>query len=185
MSKFFVSFDNERQIENYLASYMTENGSCPISGDPVDMLFRQHKFGPYGVADLVSIAFIPAGLCVNIIEIKNESLKASHVAQLSRYMAAARHYVEMITPSLVGANVVSVKGILAGPFDGGDLAFLLRHLKWISVYDIKVSVDTGIEISEVSDDWIKPSARKKDQIEVFRDIQAEYDANSHIINGGW
>lgn len=148
-----IIWESEKELEDYIYSKL-ENSYNPINGDDINWCARQVEIGPYGIIDLITIAFHPceyhAGIDITIIEVKKEIITAKAFAQLARYMKGIRHYFE----SYENKVSYSVRGILVAPdIDKSDSSiYLINECEDISVYLSKMNLESGVEF-EHQENW--------------------------------
>lgn len=86
-----IKFESEKHLEDFIYNYYKETGKCLIDDQEYGFCSRQFRAGPYGVCDLVFFDYSEAdeaspSMCsVFVVELKNEPVKPSDVAQICRY----------------------------------------------------------------------------------------------------
>lgn len=155
-----IPFPSEKFIEDFVCSRIGADRECPVSGEFVNIAYRQKEIKGYGVTDVIKIMVYPGYVQVVVLELKNEPLKEAHISQLARYMRGVERVVKKYERAMPDGWEISVYGELAGPFDKnkGDLPYLLSLLNdRITVYDLSASMDDGFSASIVSDGWYSTS----------------------------
>ena len=56
---FEIPFPSERFIEDYAQHCIEQDGVCPISGEEVDHVLRQHEIKAYGRTDIIKLMVSP------------------------------------------------------------------------------------------------------------------------------
>jgi len=151
-----VEFPSEKAIEDYVESKILKDRICPISGDEVDELIRQHPIEGYGAADIVKMSFGPQVVVITVLELKKETLKEAHLSQLARYMRGIERQATGYMKKVRGLEVY-VQGELAGPFDpaANDLCFLSERLDDIDIFQVELSMDHGFAARPIGSGWYK------------------------------
>jgi len=169
-----LDFPSENFIENYLISKIDADNHCVVADEEVDGAFRQVDLGSYGIADIVKFIWHPDMMVITVMELKNETLKPAHLAQLCRYVTCvkniAKRYQRFIN--------IEVYGELVGPFEkSNDLPYLINHIdENISVYDLRLSLDSGVVSDGVGRGWYKDDKAStyfpviKKSLRVIRDV---------------
>lgn len=153
---FKFEFPSERDLEDYIWHELVHSNTCPIAGEEVSFAYRQMGIPGYGITDIVKVAVFNHRTDITILELKNETLKESHLSQLARYMRGVERWAsryERFFPK----HQVCITGELAGPVNPGsnDLVFLASRMDDIAVYDIGVSMESGFHSGMVGDGWFK------------------------------
>lgn len=143
-----ISFASEKDLELLLfdnKEWLIANlGICPDS-----KFYRQVNIAPYGIMDILVISESDGHVSFTIIELKNQNITRSDMAQLSRYM----RYFEILESNLT--SMVGCRGILLGPesFTGtqSDDVFLAQNLSEIDVYSLKIDPMSGLSATLIQD----------------------------------
>lgn len=170
-----LPFPSERAIEDYVFDHICEHQQCPITEQEFQLVFRQVNLGPYGIADIVKVDYSPDAIYVTVLELKNELLNPSHVAQLARYIAGLNHILGPYGGLLQTKTGVSLSifGELAGPFDknANDLPFLSDILEdRISIYDLSLTYDEGFKSDFIESGWTKTLPKQKPLKKQIREV---------------
>lgn len=165
-----IPFPSEKFIEDYVFESINENAQCPVSGQDVDYVLRQHEITGYGVSDLIKICVRDSNIYITVLELKNEPLKEAHLSQLARYMRGIQRQLHRYQK--IGYQI-HIDGELAGPVRSdkdSDFVFLIGRLTDISVYKIKLSMAQGFEAERVSTSWFNSSENLSGAYPVIKDL---------------
>lgn len=148
-----IEFPNERAIEEYVYRSVMDGKDCPITATHPNAVFRQYEIKGYGITDLVYLNIYPGMVRVQIVELKNETLKESHLSQLKRYMVGMRRYLWRHNDLAEKAGwEIDVHGVLAGPFeaDRNDLVYLYDGMEDVEIFGLSLSMEDGFLVREIS-----------------------------------
>jgi len=145
-----IKFDSENALETFLFENreFVEDSIGLLAGE----LHRQVDFGCYGRVDFIHAAYVPDDIgpsIITVIELKNESIKASHAAQLCRYMTAIQEFID----GRFSDGDYMVNGVLIGPKTFPDLSdncFLLQNISNVNCFEFSLCVD-GLKFSLISE----------------------------------
>lgn len=151
-----ILFDSEKSLEQFIIDEFNNEGICIIDGDEYDECISQFDTKTYGIPDLL---FIRVGvdidenenpfetLTVHIIELKNEPIKMSNIAQIARYKTyfdrAYSGFSVEVRSSLVVPKSVGI---------GDDICWVVNHINDIDVYEFTLNPSTGIRF-RASHSW--------------------------------
>jgi hypothetical protein len=162
-----IKFESEKKLEEFIADCFHENSHCIVCGDYYEGLVRQFNAGEYGIPDLVfySEDIDEEGQSnykrLHVIELKNEPIQSSHIAQIARYkryfeLAFKNHEVDMQFTLVVPKSVE----------ESGDTMWLIDSLENIKIVEFSLSPKTGIEFKE-SSGWYKVGKCYKGALDLF------------------
>lgn len=165
-----LPFPSEKFIEDFVVSDTEKYGYCPLTELEPKKIYRQKNLGVYGIPDIVYLVLEPGGIRFEVVELKNETLREKHVAQLCRYMVGVQSMAQGYSKRM--KSDIYVTGALAGPFDAQscDLPFLVNLLPGsIRLFDIKLTMEEGFTAEEVGRGWLRGSGSAKPPLGVARD----------------
>ena len=179
--KHTLPFPSEKAIEDYVFDCIKIMNRCPIDNGQYEFVFRQVNLGPYGIADIIKVqiplnkTYVPDGLYITVLELKNETLKPSDVAQLSRYMAGMTKILEPYKRRLEKKTGfgIWIYGQLAGQFDkdANDLPFLLDLLnEEIDVYDLSMTYGSGFLSKMINKGWSRKIPKQRPLKDLVREV---------------
>ena len=153
---FDLDFPSEKFIEDYVEHCIAHTETCPIDGEQVSYVLRQHEIKAYGRTDIIKLRVSPGALDIYILELKNEPLNELHLAQLARYMAGAKRQAERYQNRFPD-YLIEVHGQLAGPFVPGanDFVWMLEQTESIDAFALSISISEGFVSEEISRGWFK------------------------------
>lgn len=165
-----IKFESEKKLENFIVDCFNEDGIFIVNDEEYDHLEQQFDAGKYGVPDLVfyssDIEDIDEDTQINkkrlhVVELKNEPIQLSHVAQIARYkryfeLAFKRHEVDMQFTLVVPESVSESK----------DVMWLIESLDNIKIVEFSLNPKTGIKFKE-SCGWYKVDESYKSAMDIF------------------
>ena len=171
-----IDFPSERVLEDYIFGEIIGGRECPISGHVSSLGFRQFHLGDYGIPDILKIRHQDGTIEITVLELKVETLKATHLAQLCRYVSG----VESLVSRYKGRFNIKVVGELAGPLDtSSDFVFLCNHIgDHITIHDMSLTFDLGFKSTQAANTWGVIGGTAGDSKEFAREI---YDTQIDII----
>ena len=142
-----IRFETEKDMEDAICAAITRDGVCPISGELVNVMYRQPTIPGYGRPDVVKVTYWRGGGSIAIMELKNEPVQPDHLNQVSRYMTGLRRALERL-----GIDI-SVAGQVVGTDLNRDYCWLFQECS-IEVYTLGIDFDRGIDVRQV-EGWHK------------------------------
>lgn len=182
-----VPFPSEKFVEDYIFDFIRREKECPLSGMNVTSSVRQYEIKGYGITDIIKIEVSPYSVDVTILELKNETLKESHLGQLARYMRGADRVANRYRRFLPNDWDINIRGELAGPFDSSsnNLVYLSELLQEkISIYELSLSMQDGFRSSDIGSGWFNHgenlAAHKQIVKKVFWEVaELNYGLSKH------
>jgi hypothetical protein len=150
-----ISFNTEKDFEDLL--FENQELLINLLGlSPETKIVRQFSLHPYGVCDLLctSISDINEGIkriAVNLVELKNTTIKSEHLHQCARY----KTFFDNL--SIDGFSIdfsCHLIGMDTFKKDNSDLVFLCQSIDWLSVYECVLNPLHGLEFKFTSG-WMK------------------------------
>ena len=165
-----IKFESEKHLEDFITQQFNNDGLCIVDGEQYEHMERQFTAGLYGVVDLVFYSSYTAqdwnGLeidrkVIHVIELKNEPMKLSHIAQLSRY----KRYFDL---AFEGANIELHYSLVVpeSVSKSDDAKWLIDSLKDINVIEFTLDPINGIRFDR-SIGWMKTDETYKDAMGIF------------------
>lgn len=123
--------------------------------------YRQFKLGGYGIVDIMNVTYDSHldMISIQLVELKKESLKVSHLIQICRYVSGLRSMIDGVDTKKLLYNT-RVYGVLIVPKvdTNSDLIFLSNLLEDIRIYSYKFSLEKGLLFEPVGKDWFLKDA---------------------------
>lgn len=158
-----INFESEKCFEDFITQQHESEGICIIDECEYEKCYRQFDTKTYGIPDLVFVGSYmdlskdnePIEVHrIHVVELKNEQIKTSNLAQISRYKtyfdrAFSGHNVEL------SFSLVVPKGVI----DCDDACWLINSLEGIDVYEFYLDPSEGIKFkltcgwSRISEDF--------------------------------
>lgn len=154
-----IKFETENDLEMLLYQSFKEDGLLLVNGEFYDDCIRQFDTKSYGIPDLVFYSDeieidennnkTVMNKLIHVVELKNEPIKMSHIAQIARYKTYFERATSEMHCSLYFSLVVP-EGI--GKSD--DVCWVINSLEDIDVYEFSLDPREGIEF-HASGGWYK------------------------------
>jgi hypothetical protein len=179
---FEIPFPSERFIEDYVQNRIERDRVCPISGEGVDHLLRQHEIKAYGRTDIIKLMVSPGLLEIVILELKNESLSEVHLSQLARYLVGMNWQAQRYRARFPGYEIM-VRGELAGPFDASanDLVWMVPCLRYVDIYGLSADLEEGFTSTRIGTGWHKRDEDLKGGRKIARLVGGEIFALEEAV----
>ncbi len=165
-----IKFESEKHLEMFIADCFDSDNVCLIDNEEYDECVSQFDTKSYGMPDLVFHSTYSELdddenefeiRKVHVVELKNEQIKLSHIAQIARY----KTYFER---ALNGFNVEMKFSLVVpdGVVNNDDCCWLINSLDEIDVYEFKLNPKAGIEFNK-SKGWYKNGVKYNSAIEML------------------
>lgn len=165
-----IKFESEKCFEDFLYKEFQEDGICLVNDEEYQDCIKQFNTGSYGIPDLVYYSSDYEiineeeqikHMRIHVVELKNEPIKLSHIAQIARYKTFfSRAYsgfdVEMEFSLVVPEGVKS----------SDDCCFMTNALDGISIYEYKLNPRTGISFDQ-SSGWHRVNVDNQIALDLF------------------
>ena len=164
-----VKFNSEKDLEDYICEHIDNHGVCPVTGENVELWWRQVNFGGYGIADIIKVQFDPEGdIYVTVLELKNEKITSKCIAQTLRYRTCLKEFVsEKFNNHDEKIHIYSeILGTRLSMQD--DTCYLVNNLENLSVYSFEIDVDNGFSVNSIGKGWSR--------------TDPEFNDNKNIVN---
>lgn len=146
-----ISFDTEKCFEDFLF----ENQQIIIDSlelYPNTKILRQVQLGHYGICDLLCISGQSINdklkyLKIDLIELKNTSIKSDHIIQCARYKT---FFDNLSLEDFEIEFSCHLIGMATFKNDLSDLVFLCQSIEWLCVYECLLSPFEGLEFKLTS-----------------------------------
>jgi len=163
-----IALESEKQLEDYLYGRMS-GGDCVITGGAVDQVYRQFDLGVYGFIDLVGFYRNEDDktITMTIYELKKDTLKCAHYAQISRYKTGFDKLIEIIAFDF-GYSLDFEYILIGSDIDHqNDAGYLGDTLDWLNIYTFSIDMHTGIDFSH-QDGWHREGEEFEKQIATIK-----------------
>ena len=167
-----VKFNSEKDLEDYICEYMEKHGQCPVTGENVELWWRQVNFGGYGIADIIKAYFDPNGdIYLTVLELKNEKITSKCLAQTLRYRTCVKEFIgERFNKHEEKIHVYSeILGTRLSMQD--DTCYLVNDLESLSVYSFEIDVDNGFSVESIGKGWSRTNPEFKDNKDIVNQIR--------------
>lgn len=188
MDASYAKFESEKAIEDYVFEKILSEHACPVSNEPVDLVYRQFIIDNYGICDLIKIKVSDTGVVVTILELKNEPFRISHLLQVARYRAGLAH---AFYPYYKAGFRISIFCQLAGPylidnFPPEEVCLLSQFTNNnIEIFDLSLSFESGFLSRNIKESYWKtcsPPKMKKQVRAVFSEFKAFESFKKNLEN---
>lgn len=146
-----ISFDSEKELEETIIEYVEINGVSPFTNRTVVDYHQQLNIEPYGIADLMFETTSNIGgkkqRHLEIIELKNNTLKPEHIGQLARYLSPVlREIQRRRKDEPVGVSIV-IQCFLVGPDidHSKDTGFLMDAINGFDIFTFTFDALHGVK----------------------------------------
>lgn len=177
-------FSSEESLESYLHEEM-KSGYNPISDEHIDGVIRQFDTVSYGIIDLICYSkprFLDGELMaepsLTVIELKNEPINNSAVAQIARYK---RFFERAADDSLLNIPEDCISYVLVGPdiVRGTDTCYLTDSMDWLTTIIFKLNPRNGITFEE-SRGWTRTKEDFSSVSNINNLLEPEYSVSDKI-----
>lgn len=147
-----ISFDSEKCFEQFIIQEFEKDNVCIIDDCEYQECVSQFDTKTYGIPDLVFVGFDfdldkddnPIERArIHVVELKNEQIKLSHIAQIARYKTYFQRAFDGKEVDLSFSLVVP-KGVGAGD----EVCWVINHLDEIDIYEFELNPSEGIEFRQ-------------------------------------
>ena len=144
-----ITFDSEKELEDYIFDYMGQYKYSPITGENVSFCERQVKLGPYGVIDILATDISSSDkdefeykVTYTVLELKKQILNTKSVSQISRYILGLSNH---LCDSNLEYEWEICGELIAIEIDHQcDTGFLIDIANGVNSYLVEFDLDNGI-----------------------------------------
>lgn len=146
-----VSFESEKELEDYIVEYINENNYNPVNGDDVLFLERQVDLGAYGIIDILLVNIEPDGkdeftVTYTILELKKERIDEKTITQISRYIIGLKQFLLEKRNSHIKWRINGQ--VIATKVDNNNgTGFLIDIVSSIDCYLAAFDLNTGMKFT--------------------------------------
>lgn len=153
-----INFNSENDFEMFLYNHFIETSESLVDEKEFQHCIRQFNAGAYGKPDLVYLTKLDDDIAdavgykyeISVVEIKNEPIKNSDIAQICRYKTGFERSLDCVNVE-ISFSLVVPKGSIK---NHSDLCWTIENLDDVLVYEFYLDPKKGIEF-ELSSGWMK------------------------------